>query len=225
MVRVLLFFALYAAASAAEPAPPHVPFKTVPFPAQPAGVAELDLAAIEARIATFDQVAGGYPPRLKEEQRERFLGAWTETVFAARRLQESEPDSPHILAALAALYRQGHNIEVAECGSHAVALLTDGLKRFPDSIPLNRQASYFFLQIDPRFASRGEEALLTLRRLLGQDTDPEVERGLVLAYLYQDKLDAAKQQAARFLRLFPEDEEMRRLEAALREGKVRRKSM
>jgi hypothetical protein len=70
--------------------------------------------------------------------------------------------------------------------------ITAGLKKFPESVPINFQASYFYTQIDPKFAPEGEKALLRLRRLLRTDKNIEVERNLLFAYLYQDKIKKAK---------------------------------
>lgn len=96
-----------------------------------------------------------------------------------------------------------------------------GLKKYPDSIPLNFQASYFYLQINPKFAPEGEKALLHLRRLLGTNRNPEIERGFVFAYLYQNKIKQAKRQVDHCLKITPQDEMLLKMREALKSGKVK----
>lgn len=93
---------------------------------------------------------------------------------------------------------------------------------YPDSIPLNWQASYFYLQINPSYAPKGEAALLKLRKLLHTESNFEVEKGLVFAYLYENRMDEAKKQVDKCLSLNPKDALMESLKEALAAGAIHR---
>ena len=204
--------------------PDFSPFKVekLPFPDLKAEARAFPLEEIEQAIAKFDGVIGSYPPRFKEaKERTTTYDAWSAVLRSATKLRASAGDTERIICALAALYRQGHNMDVTGCASHAGELIEDGLKKHPDSIPMNLQASYFYLQIDTSFASEGEKALLHLRKLLKTDRNLEVERGLCYAYLQQQKMEEAKKQIDRYLQLDPKDTMFPQIREAIEKGTVR----
>jgi len=196
----------------------------LPFPASTNATAPLSFQEIEATADRFNDKLGGYPPRFSNpDERITTYAEWIPVVLAAERLKEPEGFSERMATLLATLYRQGHNMEVADCGNRAHATITAGLEKYPQSIPINFQASYFYTQIDPKFAPEGERASLRLRRLLRTDKNFEVERNLLVAYLFQDKIKEAKKQVDRCLKIRPDDVGLLRIKGALQRGKIERR--
>lgn len=196
----------------------------LPFPDEGKSAPVLSLDEIEAKVEAFNDKIGGYPPGLKDaRERQAMYEAWSAVVLAAEALRKKSGDSERVAAALATLYRQGHNMDVKQCGARAHATIADALKAWPDSIPVNFQASYFYLQISPKFAPQGEQALLKLRTLLHTDQNLEVERGFIYAYLYQDRIPEAQKQIDHCLKISPKDEMLLHMKEALKDGKVEKK--
>lgn len=202
---------------ASEPAKPEPlafpnPWKQVPV---------LSIAEIEAKITVFNDSVGGYPPRFRTPaDRETLYRDWSDVMLSARALEARDGVSERLSCALTALYRQGHNMDVAECGRLAMTTMQALLKAHPDSIPANWEASYLYLQISPKYAPEGEKALMHLRTLLHTDRNIEVERGLLFAYLYQQKLKEARKQADWCLKVAPQDKVAFELKEALKKGKI-----
>jgi tetratricopeptide (TPR) repeat protein len=211
--------------STKEPGFAALRVEPLPFPMEEETATALHIEEIEAKVKVFDEKIGSYPPRLKDKgDRQAVYRDWSRTLLSAEVLKKREGDSERIACAVAALYRQGHNMDVKECGEHAVATIEAALRAYPDSIPLNWQASYFYLQIAPKFAPEGEKALLKLRKLLGTDQNLEVERGFVFAYLNQERIPEAQKQVDRCLQIRPKDEMLLLLKEALKSGKLERRS-
>jgi tetratricopeptide (TPR) repeat protein len=225
---LILITALVAAPCfASKPEPTKKPdlaaprVEPLPFPVETAPTAALPIEEVETKIKVFDKKIGGYPPRFKDaDERQAVYRDWSRTLLGAQALKKREGDSERIACALAALYRQGHNMDVKECGAHAGAILEAALRAYPDSIPANWQASYFYLQIAPKFAPEGEKALLRLRKLLGTDQDLEIERGLVFAYLNQGRIPEAQKQVERCLQISPKDKMLLQFKEALESGRL-----
>ncbi len=210
-----------ASAGAAETKPPQV--APLPFPQAKGAIPALPLEAMIAQANQLESVVGGYPTRLKgEPERAKVYADWSGLVLSAEALRREHGNSERLLSLLAALYRQGHNMDVAECGQRAMDAITAGLVAYPDSIPVNWQASYFFLQINPKYAPDGEKSLLKLRLLLHTDQDIEIERGLLFAYLYENRIDVAKKQAEKCLKLQPNDTMVANIYQALKSGQIGR---
>ena len=168
-------------------------------------------------VSAYNTWIGGYPTRLKDEaQRTEVYQRWSETLRQARAFHAQVGDTADALWALAALYRMGHNMDVKDCGANAEKFIELGLAKYPDSIALNFEASYFYLSADPKYAPRGEAALLRLRQLKGTDRDLEIERGLVFAYLYQNRIPEAKKQVEHYLKLKPGDKMMLQMREGLK---------
>lgn len=177
----------------------------LPFPDAVATTAPALDAALRESVA-LNPWLGGYPPRIRDAQeRQAIYARWQEALAGARALQRKQGDTESVLLLLGRLYRQGHNLDVRRCGQEAVTLFDRALAQFPDSPALLLEASYLYLSIHPKFAPQGEAALLKLRRIRGTDRDPEIERGLIFAYLYQNRLPEAKAQIDRCLALNPKD--------------------
>ncbi len=204
-----------------EPDFPELRVEPLPFPKERKTVERLSVGEIEAGILALNEKIGGYPPRLKDaSERQAVYLKWSELLLAAQAVKKTEGDSERVACALAALFRQGHNMDVQKCGLHAKAIIEEALASYPDSIPVNWQASYFYLQINPKFAPEGEKALLRLRKLLGTDQNPEVERGLVFAYMYQQRVPEARAQIDRCLVISPGDKMLLQFKDSLKDGKL-----
>lgn len=216
-------------AIAAAQSPDHYPnFKLEPLalPTASHEAEAMTMEQISVRIAQLDEKVGGYPPRLKDAaDRLSTYERWSKVLVAALALRAESGYSEKSATALIALYRQGHNLDVSGSAERAHAELEEALKAFPDSIPINLQASFFYLQINPKYAPRGEKILLHLRELLGSDQNWDVEKGLVFGYLYQERLKEAQAQVEHCLTLRPGDKMMLSLREGLKSGKIGKKTV
>lgn len=224
MKSLSLLFFLAVGLAVAEPDFSHLKVEPLPFPTGKARAADLKLPQLEARAERLNQKVGGYPPRLKDAaDRKATYKEWSAVVLAAEAVEATGKDTERRACLLARLYRQGHNLDVKESGERAKRAVEDALKTYPDSVPVQFEASYLYLQINPKFAPEGEKALLRLRELLGTDQNPEVERGFVFAYLYQNRIPEAQAQIDRCLALTPGDKMLLQFKEALKKGKLERK--
>lgn len=198
--------ALLCAVFSASAAPP-LPMPSRTDPVKPGSMAEL-----RGRGSDLNRVIGSYPPRIQNDrQREEVYGQWTETLRQAWQIENQMPQDEATLALLADLYRQGHNLDVSGADRKAIETLDKCLARYADSTKCHLTASYFYLSINPQYAPKGEASLMRLRELMKTQANPEIERGLVFAYLYQQKLDLALKQIDHYLTLAPNDEHMRKM--------------
>lgn len=188
----------------------------LPYPADVA-TEPLAIAQLLDSSGKLNTWIGGYPPKIRDErQRQEIYAEWKRLLASARAVQARDGDTAQALLLLGRLYRQGHNLDVRQCGEKAVALFEQALVRFPDSEPLLREASYLYLSINPKFAPKGEAVLQRLRKLRGTDRDLEIERGFIFAYLYQNRLAEAKKQIAHCLELAPDDKMLLQLQNGLK---------
>ena len=196
----------------------------LPFPAGTPPSPALSIDELTAAVNRLEGALGGYPPHLRDEaDRNETYGAWSRLVLAAQALRQTQGDTEPVLLVLARLYRQGHNLDVTGAAQHAIEVFHVAQKAYPDSVPLLWQASYFFLQLNPKYAPQGEKALLKLRARLHTDEHPEIERGLLFAYLYENRTAEARKQAEKCVRLFPKDDAFKQILESLRAGSVERK--
>ena len=177
------------------------------------------LEEIERVSNKLNSKIGSYPPRFKNERdRKKTYKIWSEAILSAERLRKEEQDSERILCLLSNLYRQGHNMEVRECGQKTEDILNTALKIYPESVPIHFQASYAYLQFSPRYAPKGEQSLLKLRELLNTNRNKKVEEGLLFAYLAQKRNEDAYKQAKHCLTIDPGNQFFQQVEEALKDG-------
>jgi tetratricopeptide (TPR) repeat protein len=220
-LRPLFTLALVLAPLALRATPPNPPAPPPPldFPVDVASIAP-ESADVLAESEALNAWLGGYPPRVRDAaHRQQLYTRWRAALAGARAVQQRDGDTVPALLVLGRLYRQGHNLDVRECGEKAVELFERAVTLHPDSDPLLLESSYLYLSINPKFAPRGESALLRLRELRGTDRDLEVERGFIFAYLYQDRLEEAKRQVDRCLEFAPQDRMLQGMQAALKKTK------
>ncbi len=188
----------------------------LPFPETIASTAPKFEAVLQESVMLKNWI-GGYPPRIRDaQQRQEIYARWKTAIAGARALQRELGDTEPVLLLLGRLYRQGHNLDVRRSGEESAALFERALKQFPDSDALNLEASYLYLSINPKFAPKGEAALLKLRQLRGTDRDIEIERGFIFAYLYQNRVPEAKTQVERCLEMKPDDKMLLQFRDALK---------
>ncbi len=174
---------------------------------------------LQLKIGELNRSIGRYPPLVSSESdRMRVYEDWANAIRGGRALQEKTPESEDLFAALADLYRQGHNLDVAGAGEEADRQLQKCLKLFPNSLSCHRVAGYFYLAIHPSFAPKGEFSLRRLKVLLAPKVDSEVERGLAFAQVYQGKKAEAIKQIDYYLTIQPDDKWMRSIVDDLRSG-------
>lgn len=207
---------------AAESASPHPRVELLPYPKSPSVGVDLSFEDLSSIADGLDSVLGHYPPKFSgSDERLATYEKWSRACVAADRIRAVEGDSERVFVVQAKILRQGHCLDVRECGERALTLIEAGLRKYPDSIPMNLQASYFYLQINPKYAPKGEKTLLHLRKLLRTEKNLEVERGLVFAYIYQNKVKQAQKQVDHCLLIAPDDEFLLKAREGLKAGKIR----
>lgn len=198
----------------------------LPMPARAEPVKAGSMAELRGRVSDLNRFIGSYPPRIQNErQREEVYGQWTDVLRQAWQIENQMPQDEATLALLADLYRQGHNLDVSGADRKAIETLDKCLARYADSTKCHLTASYFYLSIKPQYAPKGEASLLRLRELMKTHTNPDIERGLVFAYLYQQKMDLALKQVDHYLTLAPNDEHMRKVREAIARKAIEVKQM
>ncbi len=221
MKSLLAIFLVATALYCVGQTPDTFKVEPLPFPRPASDQSSFSIDSLVAIADELDPIIGRFPPSYPEtSDRATTYRKWSEAVLALE--SKSDDDSELAFILKARLYRQGHNMDVVDSGRKADKAIKAGLEKYPESIPINFQASYFYLQINPKYAPEGEKALLRLRRLLDTDKNLEVERGLVFAYLYQNKIKQAKKQIDRCLKIDPHDEMLQRFREALKSGKIKR---
>ena len=221
MKSILIFCAVACHLIAKEPDFAYLKAEALPFPSASKAPDAYTSAQLDKMASSFNPKIGSYPPQFKDaKDREVTYGEWARVLVAARQLKENAGDSESMACLLATLYRQGHNMDVTQCGTLAGVTVEDALKKYPDSIPVNFQASYFYLQINPKFAIEGEKVLLRLRRLLNTDQNSEVEKGLFFAYLNEGRNEDAEKQLVHCLILSSNDPMLRQFREGFKKGNV-----
>lgn len=179
-------------------------------------------SSLEEAVDHLNQYIGSYPPRIESDKHKaEIYQEWKKCLQEALALRQELGDTEKVLFLLGELYRQGHNMDVEGAASKAQAIYDISLSRFPDSYEIHLFASYFYLSINPRYAPKGEAILDRLREIVGNRNDFEVERGYLFAYLYQDRIDEAIQQAEHILTL-KSDPMIEKILEGLRSGNIQR---
>lgn len=214
-MKKLLMIALSACSLTAAAAEP------LPMPARVAAGVAPEMSDVAQHLSRLNDFIGSYPPRISgEQQRQQVYEDWSIVMRKAWQLEDTQPRAEGTLYALADAYRQGHNLDVQGAAHKAMESLDLCLSAYPDSTACHWTASYFYLSIHPSHAPKGEASLLRLRQLLKNQPDKEVERGMVFAYLFQQKMDAALKQVDYYLTLVPGDEHMRNVRQAIADKKI-----
>lgn len=147
------------------------------------------------QMQQLNATIGSYPPQFESTQQQEYVQqVWSVTLRQALNLSKTTPPSTDTLALLANLYRQGHNMDVVGMASKAHQTIQTCLAQDLNHVGCNFAASYFYLSVNPQAAPMGEQALLRLKAHFAPAYNPEVERGLVMAYLFQKRqADSLKQ--------------------------------
>jgi tetratricopeptide (TPR) repeat protein len=224
-MKLLAFFVLVATAANAQVTVhdlSELKVTPLPFPKlNPDSFTHLALNEIQSRADMLAETLGRYPLQFKRaEDRQGTYAVWSEVLAAAQAIEAKEGDSEPMAHVLAELYREGHNLDVQDCGERASAILELGLKKFPDSIPLNFEAAHYYLDVGK--AIPAESALIHLRVLLHTTEDIRIERPLLFAYLYQDKRSEALKQVDHCLEIQPGDPFYAKTKETLAKGGWRR---
>lgn len=219
MKRILLTALLAASLSAGAA-------EMLPMPNRVAAAAVPSEEAIAKRIAGMNAYIGSYPPQIANDQhRAQVYRDWSDLVRIGWKLEDTAPQAEFTLYVLADVYRQGHNLDVEGAARKAMDALDRCFAAYPDSVSCHWTASYLYLSIHPSVAPKGEASLLRLRKLLKDQPNKEVERGLVFAYLSQQKMDEALKQMDHYLTMAPDDERMRGMRDAVANKRFQVKQM
>jgi hypothetical protein len=161
--------------------------------------------ALAAGIHRLNDPIGGYPPEFDSEaHRKEIYRSWSDLLTDARAYQATEGWTEENYHLLAELYRQGHNMDVAESAQEAEETIETCLAEYPGSKRCHFSSIYFYLSLPPSFAPQAERSLTYLRAALAPKVDFNVERGFVVLYLYQQKLPEVVAQVDYCLAQFPD---------------------
>lgn len=181
------------------------PEKVLPMPETSRAAPARAKPALAHEIDALNASIGGYPPKFKSDaHRARIYGLWSDLLADARAFQAAEGWTEGNYFHLAELYRQGHNMDVAESADGAIDTIEACLATYPESKPCHFSAMYFYLSINPEFASRAEQSLFFLRAALAPKVDLNVERHFIIFYLFQQKQPEAIAQMNYYLAQFPD---------------------
>lgn len=194
--------------------------ESLPMPKPSSAVPAATIESLHGVVEEFNRAAGSWPARFSSpDEKKRFYLKWVQALQQAWLLETRDGNSEMVLAVLADLYRQGHNMDVPGAGDRANEAIQKCLGLWPDSVACHFSASYFYLSINPRFAPKGEASLLRLRTLLAPKINMNVERGLVFAYLYQERNKEALQQLDYIIQIDPAAAWAKEFRKGLLEGK------
>lgn len=217
----LIAAALFATTAAAQ-APKALPQLPMPAALPAAAPADLpDPGWLGAESAALNQVIGSYPPKIESAAQRAFVHQrWSRALQKAWQLESAAPREEGVMALLAELYRQGHNLDVAGAAQRADETLQRCLQAFPDSRACHFSAGYFYLSVGPAHVPKGEASLLRLRELLKPKPNLEVERGLAFAHVYLGRREEALKQVDYCLTLEPGAPWAVRMREALLSGTI-----
>lgn len=147
------------------------------------------LEQLNRQMQQLNPSIGSYPPNFESAQQQQYVQhIWATTLAQAVELStQQNPIPTDVLALLANLYRQGHNMDVEGMASKAHHTIQSCLARDLQHLGCNFAAAYFYLSVNPQAAPMGEQALLRLRAHFAPTYNAEVERGLVFAYMFQKR--------------------------------------
>jgi hypothetical protein len=154
------------------------------------------LEQLNRQMQQLNTSIGSYPPSFESSQQQQYVQyVWATTLAQAIELSTQQNlVSTDTLALLANLYRQGHNMSIEGMASKAHQTIQSCLAQDINHVGCNFAASYFYLSVNPQAAPMGEQALLRLKAHFAPTYNAEVERGLVMAYLFQKRqADTLKQ--------------------------------
>ena len=202
-------------------ASPEQKITPLPLPAIQVASPTYTLGQLREKADALEEKIGAYPPRLADAtDRQKTYQVWSYLLADARAHQAAQGNTETVTKLLLQLYRQGHNLDVISSARNALNLFEEAFKKYPDSVPILREASWFFMQISPPRTSFVEETLLKLRALLKTDKDIEVERGFVYVYLFQKKIPEAQKQIDHCLSINPDIKDLLELKTHLANAKV-----
>lgn len=183
----------------------NVAEKILPFHLQEKSWPSLTLSQLSQEIKQLNKYVGWYPPSFNsEEEREAIYRKWLKLASDAEAFARSEK-TEEVLAALSELYRQGHNMDVEHSHDKAISNLNLCLEKYPKSVECNFSAAYFYMSVDPKYLSRAETSLNTLRQHFAPKLNADVESQYVFLYLHQKNDPIARQQIDKFIKNFPND--------------------
>lgn len=179
--------------------------KVLPMPEAPRAAPTRTKQALAAGINGLNATIGGYPPKFESDvHRARTYQLWSDLLADTMAYEATEGWSEASYFHLAELYRQGHNMDVLGSAGEAERNIEACIAAFPKSKPCHFSSIYFYLSIQPDFASRAERSLTFLRAALAPTVDLNVERHYIILYLYQEKLPEALAQMEHYLATFPD---------------------
>ena len=175
------------------------------------------LERVRGQVSRLEVKIGFAPYVYADEQsRKEVYLTWSSAMLSALAIRQTEGNTEPMMCVMAALYRQGHNLNVAECETNALDTVQLALEMYPDSISVNWQAVYLYLQMSGEDASaKAESSLLKLRALMRTDANFEVERRLAALYVRMIDTEKARVQVAHCIELRPDDAAMQAMKKDL----------
>jgi hypothetical protein len=164
-----------------------------------------DIRQVATEVNSLNSVIGRYPPDYHtEDERTATFVSWAALLREVRGLRGANGDTEQNLYLLSELYRQGHNLDVIGSAELAIETFDLCLGKYPNSVPCHFSASYFYLSVQPELGIKAEGSLKFLREHFAPEFHPEIERGWVYFYVYQQRVEDAIRQIDYYLSKVPD---------------------
>lgn len=173
---------------------------------------------ISEEIDFLNTIAGTWPAQYSSiKQKKEAYNRFYKAIDVAQKTYEKN-ETETTLCDLIDLSRIGHNMDIDNSAQNANQGIEHCLDIYPESFRCNLIASYFYLSVGNNFAAKGEKTLKKLIQLSDSNSCEIAERGLVFAYLYQERIEEALIQGEAYLNQFGSDEEIQKILDGIKDG-------
>lgn len=192
---------------------------TYSFPSTDGVMFLRSMRQLSVQISRLEPKIGTKPSVTDVESGKEAYRAWSSAMLSALAFRQTEGNTEEMMCALCALYRMGVNLDVAECREEVDPTVELALAMYPDSMRVQWQAVYWYMETLPDNAGKAEAALMALRRLMHSEDNFEVERRLASLYFSSGRMEEARVQVSHVLTLRPDDAEMKALRNSIERSK------
>ncbi len=180
-------------------------------PAAPARDANR-FAQVDAQLDALRPVLRGHPPEVTSARQQRDVTRqWRKAEVVLKDELGRAPNSPQLHRRIGELYRFGHNLELTGAGSQCVAHLERAIALKPDYVEAHLELGVFYTDAGPEWARLGEAHLKKAIAFSAPSPLPRAWRALTFSYYYQGKFAKSASASDRYLRMAPDDDDLRKV--------------
>lgn len=170
------------------------------------------LANVDAKLAALHPVLTGFPPAVSSDRERRAVEQqWSDAEIELKGLARTAPDDPSIQFRLGVLYRYGHNLDIPDAANRCISHLQRTIELRPDYADAYLELGIFYTDSELSWAPLGEANLKKAIQLSGSAPIPRAWRALSFAYYYLGRFSDSVAAAEYYLKLVPEDEDMKKI--------------